>query len=138
MGNVIEKIKEEVKKDTCGILKVKKSSPSSLLLTYGVCEFNILIQITAITNEQAEAVVFVNKYKNVSLGKDCGYNQTTFTCDNEARDITKWAIKFTSNLGSISDTIYNLNCVLESLATGDKKILFKILKDKYGKDIREN
>ena len=79
MENIIERIKKEVEED--GTFTIEKYSPSSLLLTFETEGFNVITQITAISDEKAKAIVFIDKYRNIDLGKDYGYDKATFTCE---------------------------------------------------------
>ncbi len=132
MENIIEKIKKEVEED--GTFTIEKYSPSSLLLTFETEGFNVITQITAISDKEAEAVVFADKYKSMNLGKGYGYNKTIFSCKNEVGDIEDWAHDFIDNLNDISDAIENFGDALEPLTAKDKRIFFKLLKDVYSKE----
>ena len=134
MEKILEKIKEEIKENRDVFLKVKESYPHTLLLTFKTGEFDILIQITAISDEKAKAIVFIDKYRNIDLGKDYGYDKATFTCKNEVEDIEDWAHDFIDNLNDISDAIENFGDALKPLKFQDKRIFFKLLKDVYSKE----
>lgn len=132
MENIIEKIKKEVEED--GTFTIEKYSPSSLLLTFETLGFNVITQITAISDKEAEAIVFADKYKSMNLGKGYGYNKTIFSCKNNIDDIEHWACKFVYDLKDISDAIENFGDALEPLKAQDKRIFFKLLKDVYSKE----
>lgn len=146
MENIIERIKKEVEED--GTFTIEKYFPSSLLLTFETEGFNVITQITAISDKEAEAVVFADKYKSMNLGKGYGYNKTIFSCKDNIDNIEDWVCDFVYDLNNISDIIKDFDDTLESLTLVDKKALFKIIEnkiiedkiieDKYGKDIREN
>ena len=134
MEKILEKIKEEIKENRDVFLKVKESYPHTLLLIFKTAEFNILIQIAAISDEKTEAILFIDGYESIDLGKDYEYSKTTFTCKNNIDDIEHWACKFVYDLKDISDAIENFGDALEPLKSQDKRIFFKLLKDVYSKE----
>ena len=77
MENIIEKIKKEVEED--GTFTIEKYSPSSLLLTFETEGFNVITQITAISDKEAEAkalfkIIEDNKIIEDKYGKDIREN----------------------------------------------------------------
>lgn len=132
MENIIERIKKEVEED--GTFTIEKYSPSSLLLTFETEGFNVITQITAISDKEAEAVVFADKYKSMNLGKGYGYNKTIFSCKDNIDNIEDWVCDFVYDLNNISDIIKDFDDALKPLKAQDKRIFFKLLKDVYSKE----